>query len=103
MPTAVIVDAVRSPLGRRNGKLKDTHPVDLAAHSIQGHREVRAVIRYRPSTSLFLRGAVYDSDTVGIRHIDENLTGAGIDLEAFGVRLNRYIGNFAAVCWIDDG
>jgi acetyl-CoA acyltransferase len=35
MPTAVIVDAVRSPLGRRNGKLKDTHPVDLAAHSIR--------------------------------------------------------------------
>ncbi len=35
MATAVIVDAVRSPLGRRNGKLKDTHPVDLAAHSIQ--------------------------------------------------------------------
>ena len=31
MPTAVIVDAVRSPLGRRNGKLKDVHPVDLAA------------------------------------------------------------------------
>ena len=33
MTTAVIVDAVRSPLGRRNGKLKDTHPVDLAAHT----------------------------------------------------------------------
>src|SRR5690349_22760132 len=32
MATAVIVDAVRTPLGRRNGKLKDTHPVDLAAH-----------------------------------------------------------------------
>src|SRR5215210_4780894 len=31
MPTAVIVDALRSPLGRRNGKLKDVHPVDLAA------------------------------------------------------------------------
>jgi acetyl-CoA acyltransferase len=31
MPTAVIVDAVRTPLGRRNGKLKDVHPVDLAA------------------------------------------------------------------------
>jgi acetyl-CoA acyltransferase len=31
MPTAVIVDAVRSPLGRRNGKFKDVHPVDLAA------------------------------------------------------------------------
>jgi acetyl-CoA acyltransferase len=34
MPSAVIVDAVRSPLGRRNGKLKDVHPVDLAAHSL---------------------------------------------------------------------
>jgi len=35
MPTAVIVDAVRTPLGRRNGKLKDTHPVDLAARTLR--------------------------------------------------------------------
>jgi acetyl-CoA acyltransferase len=35
MATAVIVDAVRTPLGRRNGKLKDTHPVDLAAHVLK--------------------------------------------------------------------
>jgi acetyl-CoA acetyltransferase family protein len=35
MPTAVIVDAVRTPLGRRNGKLKDVHPVDLAAHTLR--------------------------------------------------------------------
>ncbi len=32
MPTAVIVDAVRTPLGRRNGRLSGWHPVDLAAH-----------------------------------------------------------------------
>ncbi len=44
MATAVIVDAVRSPLGRRNGKLKDTHPVDLAAHSIQALVERTASI-----------------------------------------------------------
>src|SRR6476659_3316961 len=31
MPNAVIVDAIRTPLGRRNGKLKDVHPVDLVA------------------------------------------------------------------------
>jgi acetyl-CoA acetyltransferase family protein len=31
MPEAVIVEAVRTPLGRRNGRLKDWHPVDLAA------------------------------------------------------------------------
>jgi acetyl-CoA acyltransferase len=35
MPNAVIVDAVRTPLGRRNGKLKDVHPVDLAARVLQ--------------------------------------------------------------------
>jgi acetyl-CoA acyltransferase len=35
MATAVIVDAVRTPLGKRNGKLKDTHPVDLAAHTLR--------------------------------------------------------------------
>ena len=35
MPSAVIVDAVRTPLGRRNGKLKDWHPVDLAAHTLR--------------------------------------------------------------------
>ena len=35
MATAVIVDAVRTPLGRRNGALKDVHPVDLAAHVLR--------------------------------------------------------------------
>src|SRR5713226_7666320 len=34
MPTAVIVDAVRTPIGRRNGKLKNSHPVDVAAHTL---------------------------------------------------------------------
>ena len=35
MITAVIVDAIRTPLGRRNGKLKDWHPVDLAAETLK--------------------------------------------------------------------
>jgi len=35
MTSAVIVDAIRTPLGRRNGKLKDWHPVDLAAHTLE--------------------------------------------------------------------
>jgi acetyl-CoA acetyltransferase family protein len=35
MATAVIVDAVRTPLGKRNGSLKDWHPVDLAAHTLE--------------------------------------------------------------------
>jgi acetyl-CoA acyltransferase len=35
MISAVIVDAIRTPLGRRNGRLKDWHPVDLAAETLK--------------------------------------------------------------------
>ena len=35
MTTAVIVDAIRTPLGKRNGRLKDWHPVDLAAETLR--------------------------------------------------------------------
>ena len=35
MTDAVIVDAIRTPGGKRNGKLKDWHPVDLAAHVLK--------------------------------------------------------------------
>ena len=31
MREAVIVEAVRTPMGRRNGKLKDLHPVVLGS------------------------------------------------------------------------
>ncbi len=43
MPTAVIVDAVRTPLGRRNGALRDWHPVDLAAHVLRAVVERNAL------------------------------------------------------------
>jgi acetyl-CoA C-acetyltransferase len=35
MSEAFIVDAVRSPVGRRNGGLAQVHPADLGAHSIK--------------------------------------------------------------------
>src|SRR5438477_10593003 len=35
MPTAVIVDAVRTAGGRRNGKLSGWHPADLAAETLK--------------------------------------------------------------------
>src|SRR5215469_11405936 len=33
---AVIVDAVRTPMGKRDGMLRNWHPVDLLAHSLNG-------------------------------------------------------------------
>ena len=35
MPEAVIVEAVRSPIGKRNGSLSGIHPVDLLATILQ--------------------------------------------------------------------
>ncbi len=35
MTNAVIVDAVRTPVGRRNGVFKDYHPVDLASRPLE--------------------------------------------------------------------
>jgi acetyl-CoA acetyltransferase family protein len=35
MASAVIVDIVRTAVGRRNGRLKDWHPVDLAAETLK--------------------------------------------------------------------
>jgi acetyl-CoA acyltransferase len=35
MTSAVIIDAVRTPLGKRNGQLRDWHPVDLAAETLK--------------------------------------------------------------------
>ncbi len=39
MTEAVIVDAVRTPSGKRNGKLKDWHPAALAAHVLKALEE----------------------------------------------------------------
>jgi acetyl-CoA acyltransferase len=39
MPTAVIVDAIRTPGGKRNGKLSGWHPVDLAGEVLKALAE----------------------------------------------------------------
>ncbi len=39
MTEAVIIDAVRTPGGKRNGHLKDWHPVSLAAHVLRALEE----------------------------------------------------------------
>ena len=36
MRGAVVIDAVRTPLGRRDSMLKEWHPVDLLAHTLGG-------------------------------------------------------------------
>ena len=35
MPEAYIVDALRTPVGRKKGSLSQMHPADLGAHSLK--------------------------------------------------------------------
>src|SRR4051794_24187792 len=35
MPEALIVEAVRTPIGKRNGSLAEVHPADLSAHVLR--------------------------------------------------------------------
>jgi acetyl-CoA acyltransferase len=39
MRDAVIVDAVRTPVGRRKGALSGVHPADLSAHVLEALAE----------------------------------------------------------------
>ena len=39
MPNAVIVDAVRTPGGKRGGQLKNWHAVDLASEALKAIQE----------------------------------------------------------------
>jgi len=39
MPEAYIVDAVRTPVGKRGGGLSQVHPADLGAHVIRALME----------------------------------------------------------------
>jgi len=39
MSTPVIVDAVRTPFGKRDGSFSDTHPQDLAAEPLTALRD----------------------------------------------------------------
>ena len=36
MSEAYIIDAIRTPVGRRGGGLSQVHPADLGAHAIKG-------------------------------------------------------------------
>ena len=60
---AVIVDAVRTPIGKRNGALAGVHPVDLSAHVLNGVVErcgvdPALVLHYFGSKEALFRAAV---------------------------------------------
>jgi acetyl-CoA acetyltransferase family protein len=100
MQTAVIVDAVRTPFGKRDGSFRDTHPQDLAAAPLEA---LEARNGFDPETvEDVIYGCVTPVDEQGLNigRIAPMVAGWGDGVP--GVQLNRMCGsgqqavNFAA-------
>ncbi len=91
MPNAVIVDAVRTPLGRRNGKLKDSHPVDVAAHVL---REVVARNGVDPAeVEDVIMGCVMQVGDQGVNVARNAVLAAGFPESVPGTSVDRQCGS----------
>jgi acetyl-CoA acetyltransferase family protein len=100
MSEAVIVDAVRTPFGKRGGSFRDTHPQDLAAEPLKALRERNG---FDPET---IEDVIYgcvspvDEQGLNIARLAPMVAGWGDGVP--GVQLNRMCGsgqqavNFAA-------
>ncbi|WP_137289461.1 thiolase family protein [Natronorubrum halophilum] len=100
MNNAVIVDAVRTPFGKRDGSFRDTHPQDLAAKPLEA---LRTRTDFEPETiEDVIYGCVTPIDEQGfnIGRLAPMVAGWGDTVP--GVQLNRMCGsgqqavNFAA-------
>ncbi len=91
MPTAVIVDAIRTPLGRRNGKLKDIHPVDLAAQVLRNVVERNGV---DPAlVEDVIMGCVMQVGEQGINIARNAALAAGFPESTVGTTIDRQCGS----------
>jgi acetyl-CoA acetyltransferase family protein len=91
MPNAVIVDAIRTPLGRRNGKLKDIHPVDLVAdvlREIVGRNDVDPAL-----VEDVLMGCVSQVGEQGINLGRNAALAAGFPESTVGTTIDRQCGS----------
>ncbi|WP_336000786.1 thiolase family protein [Halorientalis halophila] len=101
MRDALIVDAVRTPFGKRNGSFRDTHPQDLAAEPLTALAE-RNEFDGAETVEDVIYGCVTPVDEQGlnIARLAPMVAGWGDDVP--GVQLNRMCGsgqqavNFAA-------
>ena len=91
MPDAYIVDAVRTPVGRRNGGLATVHPADLGAHALTALIERSGIDPNAVDDVVF--GCV---DTVGPQAGDIARTAwlaAGLPEEVPGTTIDRQCGS----------
>jgi acetyl-CoA acyltransferase len=91
MPTAVILDAVRSARGKRKGSLASVHPVDLAAHVLRAALE-RTRIPPEAVDDVVL-GCVTQVGEQGLNVARGAVLAAGLPIGLAGKTVNRLCGS----------
>jgi len=96
MSQAYIVDAVRTPRGKREGSFKYTHPIDLAAVPLE------ALVKRNKIDPLKIEDVLYgvvsqrgEQDNVIAR---EAVLAAGWPVEVPGATVNRFCGSALTAC-----
>lgn len=96
MPQALIVDAVRTPRGKREGSLKFVHPIDLAAVPLEA-----LVERHKFDPRIVedvLYGCVSQRDAQDNVIAREAVLAAGWPVDIPGATLNRFCGSGLSAC-----
>jgi acetyl-CoA C-acetyltransferase len=88
---AMIVEAVRTPVGKRGGQLRDWHPVDLLAHTLS-HLVERSGVDADHLSDLIVGCAIQRGEQSG--NVARNaLLGAGLPVGLPGTTLDRQCGS----------
>jgi acetyl-CoA acetyltransferase family protein len=92
MASVYIVDAVRTPRGKKKGSLVNTHPMDLAAHALNGlmarHKDVP-----KAAVEDVVLGCVTQVGEQGFNIARGSVLGAGWPIEVPGTTINRFCGS----------
>jgi acetyl-CoA acetyltransferase family protein len=91
MRSAVIVDAVRTPTGRRNGVYKDLHPVDLASLPLEAIVERNGLDPSRIDDVIL--GCVMQTGEQGLNIARNAALAAGFPEEVPGTTVDRQCGS----------
>ena len=91
MRNAVIVDAVRTPTGKRNGVFKDIHPVDLASIPLKAVLDRNGVDPSKVDDVIL--GCVMQTGEQGINVARNAVLAAGFPEEVPGTTIDRQCGS----------
>lgn len=88
MPEPVIIDAVRTPIGRFRGAFRETRPDQLLAHALQGLVKRTGIEKAKVED--VLTGCVTQVNEQGVNIARRTALLAGFPIETPGVALNRF-------------